>query len=243
MIRQLICLVAFVATAIPATAQGVKLEALGAGRYSRVGKGQVMVEQGFLIAPKKGYLASSAMIYPEKSLGIPPAVISAINGKVLTFKATIDLYNFTNPGFVSLYKFSKKSYPVVGGDAYIVTLADGSGTVAPAATVRATKTRIKEGPKKASTTIIVKLDKAPVEDISILFDYGGTAKKNDDFRPANELGVIRITKGKKTGSLRIDTVNDSKKEKTERLVFALKPWAGYKLGKKKSAAVTILDDD
>jgi hypothetical protein len=132
---------------------------------------------------------------------------------------------------------------VVGGDAYIVTLADGSGTVAPAATVRATKTKIKEGPKKASTIFVVTLNKAPIEDLSILFDYGGTARKNDDFRPANVSGVIRIKKGKKKGSLRIDTVNDTKKEKTERLVFALKPWTGYQLGKKKSAAVTIVDDD
>ncbi|RYD47669.1 MAG: hypothetical protein EOP85_05035 [Verrucomicrobiaceae bacterium] len=233
---------ALVASSVTAVS-AQKLAALQAGRYTRQGT-NVLVESGILKAPG-GFIPDKATTYPESAFsvhGMTAASITAINGKVVAFKATIDLYQQTNPGFLDNYSFSKQSYPTAGGASYIVTLA-GAGTVnAPTATVKASKTTLTEGPK-ATATFDITLSKAATTDTAVVFVLSGTAKSVYDYVASTNLGFVKIKKGKKTASVKITLRDDKLKEPTEKLTLTMKPHASYKLGSKKSATITIKDND
>lgn len=240
--QSLLSFVAFLLTFTLLPAATTKLETLQVGRYTRQGSDTVLVETGFLRAPKIGFVMNSSASYPESLLGIPSETLTAINGKAVCFKPTIDLYNQTNPGFLDNYTFSTNYYSISGSDSYIVTLASGGGTSAPVVSVGVSKTSLKEGPgAKADFTLT--LSKAPTEDIVVLFKFGGTANGSGDFLSSNNLGSVRINKGKKTGKVTITLVNDKVKESKEKVVFTLLAHGGYKLGSPKAATVTITDDD
>ena len=241
--RPLLILAIFLVSLTQLSAQFGTLETLQAGRYTRQGS-EVLVETGvFISTDKKGFVAFTSISYEERSLGLPASSITAINGKVVALKTTIDLYNQINPGFLDNYSFSKQSYAAVGGDVYIVTLAGGGNTSAPTATVKASKTSLTEGPKKSSSAFIITLNKAPTEDIVVLFKLSGSAKSGSDYLSSNNLGSARVKKGKKSAQVTVSTLNDTRKESKEKVVFTILAHGGYKLGKKKSATVNILDDD
>ena len=196
-------------------AETVKLEALQVGRYTRQGEDGVLVESGFLSVATKKFESSGAALYPEESLGLPASSLTAINGKFVTFKATIDTYRQTiGEEFISNYTFSKAYYPVVGGDAYIVDFASGKDTTAPAATFKVSKSKLKEGPKSKSK-IQVKLDKPSPSDIVVRYKITGNAKYSSDYRMSGTKGLVKIKKGKKCGSVTISLLDDKLPEKTE----------------------------
>lgn len=243
--RVFLTLVVFLCSFTLLPAATGKLETLQVGRYTRQGAGVVLVETGFLMAPKQGFVVNTSTTYPESSLaihGMTSSVITSINGKALAYKATIDYYNQFNPGFLDNYKFSSKAYAAVGGDSYIVTLANGGGTTAPTVKVSATKSQLKEGPDTQSSFVLT-LNKAPTEDIVVLFEFSGSVKGSDDFLSTHNLGSIKIKKGSKSGKVTITLRNDKLKESKEKLVFTILAHGGYKLGTPKSATITITDND
>ncbi len=240
--RSIITLLVFLITLTQLPAAVEKLKTLQVGRYTRQGTDMVLVETGLLNAPTTGFVVLNSSSYAESVLGIPASVLTAINGKALCYKATVDLYNQTNPGFLDNYTFSSQAYPVVGGDSYIVTLATGGGTTAPTVSVKASKKTLKEGPATSSSFDLT-LDKAPTADIVVLFEFGGSVKGSTDYLSSNNLGSVKIKKGKKTGKVTITLRNDKLKEPKEKLTFTLLAKGGYKLGTPKSAAITITDDD
>ncbi len=229
-------------TALPAATS--KLANLQVGRYTRQGT-NVLVESGIFQAPSGKFIPDKASTYPETTLanyGMTPAIITAISGKLVAFSATVDIYNQTNPGFLDNYAFSKAKYQTVGGTSYIVTLATGGTGGAPTLTVKASKPTVTEGPK-VTTSFDITLSKAAATDTSVVFELSGTAKSVSDYVSSANLGFVKIKKGKKTASVKITIKDDKLKEPTEKLIFTVKPHASYKLGAKKSATVTIKDND
>lgn len=234
----------FISTFTALSAATGKMAELQVSRFTRQGTG-ILVETGLLRAPSIGFVALNSTTYPESLFAgtvMTPAVITSINGKTLAHKPTIDLYNQTNPGFLGNYSFSKQVYPTTGGDCYIVTLAGGGGTKAPNLTVKASKTNLKEGPK-TSASFVISLDKAPTSDIAVIFEFSGSVKGSTDYLSSHNVGSIKIKKGQKTGSVKITLRDDKLKEPTEKLVFTIFPHGGYKLGKNKTATITITDND
>lgn len=219
-----------------------KMEALQAGRYTRQKDSGVLVETGIYHASSVGFEAMSSAIYAESALGLSAATLTAVNGKVVAFKATIDLYNQINPGFLDNYKFSSAAYGLVGGDSYIVTLASGGSSTAPTVTVAASKAVISEGPVSTSNFRLT-LNKAPTAAIVVLFEISGTAKSGSDYTSSNSIGSVRIKKGEKTGKVTITTLNDKKAERKETVIFKILPHGGYKVGTPKSATISITDND
>jgi hypothetical protein len=158
-------------------------------------------------------------------------------------KDVIDTWNELDPSLLSYFSFSQQAYPVIGGDAYIVTLANDDSPAIPSVTVKTSKAKIKEGPKKSSSHFIVTLNQAADDDIQIAFSMSGSAKIGTDYRSSNKSGSLRVAKGKKSARVTITTLNDKKKERNEKVVFKILPSSKYNPGKKRSATVTILDDD
>ncbi|RYD31149.1 MAG: hypothetical protein EOP87_15285 [Verrucomicrobiaceae bacterium] len=222
-----------------------KLATLQVGRYTRQGT-NVLVETGFLMAPKQGFVVNNSTTYPESAFavhGMTSAVITAISGQTVALKLSVDGLKQQGPkGYLDYYSFSKKTYPAVGGDSYIVTLASGSSTSAPTLTLKASKTALKEGPK-VTASFNIALDKAPTSDINVLFEFSGTAKGISDYVSSHNLGAIKIKKGQKTASVTITLRDDKLRESKEKLTFTVLPHGGYKLGKTKSASITISDND
>ncbi len=222
-------------------AQVVKLEALQVGRYTRQGAEDVLVESGFLSVKSKSFESSSGALYSEASLGIPANVLSTINGKFVAFKATIDTQMSIN-GFLDNYSFSKNAYPVVGGDAYIVTFATGEDATAPSVSIKLDKSNITEG-LGAEVKATITLDKATKTDISVRYKILGDAKNTSDYRVSGPNGNLRIKKGQKSGSIIVVIVDNKVKESTETLKINLLAGTAYKLGKLKTAGLKISDND
>lgn len=233
----------FASTLTAVSAQ--RLTALESGRYTRQGT-DVLVETGFLIAPTKGFVPSKATTYPESVMnaqGLSSATLTAINGKVVAFKPVIDGLKVTTPaGHLDNYSFSKESYKTPFYDSYIVTLAGKSTVTAPTATVKASKATVTEG-AKVTASFDITLNKAATTDTAVIFEFSGTAKSVSDYVSSVNLGFVKIKKGKKTASVKITLRDDKLKESTEKLIFTMKPHASYKLGSKKSATITIKDND
>lgn len=218
-----------------------KLEALQIARYTRQGADGVLVETGFLAVTTKRFENSGGALYPEDSLGLPASSLTAINGKFVALKATTDA-QMEIKGFLDNYSFSKKAYPVVGGDAYIVTFASGQDASAPTASMKVTKSKLKEG-QKAKSKIKVRLNKPAPTDLVIRYKLSGSAKYNSDFRISGTKYLVKIKEGKKGGASTIFVIDDKVKEKTEKLKITMQAGSNYKLGKKKKASVKIADND
>lgn len=227
------------------TALSAQVKTLEVGRYTRQGT-DVLVETGFLLAPTQGFSPLKSTTYPEvlmASQGLSSETLTQISGKIVVYKHVIDLLKQTYPsGYLDLYKFSKTVYKTPFFDSYTVTLATGTDTKAPTLTVKASKTALKEGPK-VSATFNITLDKAPTSDIAVVFEFSGSVNGSDDYLSSHNIGSIKIKKGKKSTSVKITLRDDKLKEPKEKLVLRVKPHAGYKLGKKKSASITITDND
>lgn len=222
-------------------AQSGKLEVLQVGRYTRQGADGVLVESGFLSVTTKRFENSGGSLYSEESLGLPASSLTAIDGKFVALKATIDV-QMEIEGFLDHYSFSKQAYPVVGGDAYMVTFASGKDASAPTASMKVTKSKVKEG-QKAKSKIKVTLNKPAPTDLVIRYKLSGNAKYGSDFRVSGTKYLVKIKEGKKSGTSAILVSDDNKKEKTEKLKITMKAGSNYKLGKKKKATVKISDDD
>lgn len=237
----LLLLATFVIGFTQTHAQSGKLETLQVGRYTRQSDG-VLVESGFLMVSSKNFESNGGTVYPESSLAIPAADLTAINGKFVAFKATIDTYNQVNPGFLDNYSFSKSSYAVVGGDAYIVTFATGEDASAPTASLSVSKPKLKEG-SNASSKIQVQLSKATKSDILVRYKISGSAKLNSDYRVSGFESTVKIKKGSKSGSATVTLNNDTQKEAEETVTITVKAGTQYKVGKRKKATIKIGDDD
>lgn len=240
-------LVVFASSMTLLPAQTGKEANLICGRYTVQPGGMVLVETGILSVASKKYSITQSASYAASALqsvhGITPATLTAVNGKYVAFKATVDTHNALNPSFLSNYKFSSQSYNLVGGASYIVTFATGGTTSAAVASVSITNAKLTEGAKKKTSDFVVTLNKAAEQDIAVTFKFTGSAKSVEDYTSSNSLGILKIKKGKKSAKVTV-TVRDNKlKEPTEKLVFTILSSGGYKLGKKTSATLTILDND
>ncbi len=204
----------------------------------------VKLETGFLHAPTRGFEIISTFSYPESLLDLPASSITAISGKIVTTKDPVDSFNQVDPSLLSYYSFSTQTYPVIGTDAYIVTLAsEEDSPTTPSVSVKTSKAKLIEGPKKSSSSFIITLNQTATTDVTIRFKISGTAKIGKDYRISNKSGSLRVAKGKKNARITITTLNDNKKERKEKVVCTILPHSSYTLGKRKSAAVTIIDDD
>ncbi len=218
-----------------------KLEVLQVGRYTRQGA-EVLVESGFLSFSTKKFESSGGALYPESSLGIPASALTAINGKFVAFKATIDTYNQTIPGFLDNYSFSTAYYPVVGGDAYIASFASGTDASAPSASVAVSKSSLNEG-SKISSKLTVTLNKATKSDITVRYKVSGSARKNSDYQVSGTDGIVKIKAGKKSGFVTVKLLDDKQKEPAENIVINLLAGSNYKLGGTKKSTIKITDND
>ncbi len=218
-----------------------KLEVLQVGRYTRQGADGVLVESGFLAVTTKRFENSGGSLYREDVLGIPAATLTAINGKFVAHKASVDV-QMGIKGFLDHYSFSNKAYPVNGAEVYIVTFASGKDASAPTASLKVTQSKVKEG-QKGNSKIKVTLNKPAPTDLVIRYKLSGSAKYNSDFRVSGTKYLVKIKEGKKSGASTILVTDDKVKEKTETLKVTMQAGSNYKLGKKKNATVTIADND
>ncbi len=223
-------------------AQADKLTSLQVNRYTRQGA-DVLVETGFLSTATKTFESVVPSLHAEAVLGIPASTLTAINGKFTVNVAVIDVQIQTRgKEYLSNFAISSKSYQVIGWMAYIVDFASGDDSFAPTTSLKVSKSKLTEGPKSKSK-ITVTLDKATTSDIVVRYKITGKAKINSDYQVKGSFGVINIRKGKKSGAVVLSLVDDKVKEKSEKLKITLLAGGQYKLGAKKKAAITILDND
>ena len=218
-----------------------KLEALQVGRYTRQGSDGVLVESGVLAVTTKRFESSGGSLYREDVLGISAASLTAINGKFIAHKASVDL-QMGIKGFLDNYSFSNKVYSINGAGVYIVTFASGNDASAPTASLVVTKSKVKEG-QKGNSKIKVTLNKPAPTDLVIRYKLSGSAKYNSDFRVSGTKYLVKIKEGKKSGASTVFVTDDKVKEKSEKLKVTMQAGSNYKVGKKKNATVTIADND
>jgi multidrug efflux pump subunit AcrA (membrane-fusion protein) len=94
--------------------------------------------------------------------------------------------------------------------------------------------RVAEG---STATLAVVADQAPVHDTQVSLNIGGDATASRDYRAVDP--VVTLPAGVTTAVVTLATLTDDTLENDERIVVAVSPGTGYRVGRAGAAVVTI----
>ena len=77
------------------------------------------------------------------------------------------------------------------------------------------------------------------QDITVNYSMSGTAKLGTDYTLSGTPGKVTIPGGQTSGTVTLDVAPDKALKKKKTAIMTLQSGAGYKLGKSKTATVTI----
>jgi hypothetical protein len=92
-----------------------------------------------------------------------------------------------------------------------------------------------------SATFTVHASKPVPRDTFVHYTMSGTAKLGSDYNLSGLPGQVEISDGKSTGTVKLLSIKDHVTEGTETATMTLQPGAGYQIGNKRQATVSISD--
>jgi hypothetical protein len=104
--------------------------------------------------------------------------------------------------------------------------------------VSASPKQIHEG---ATATYTVSASAVVSQSVTVSYAMSGTATLGNDYTLSGTAGQVTIAAGQSSASVVLQALSDNVKEKKETATMTLQPGTGYKLGKPKQVAVSILD--
>jgi hypothetical protein len=179
--------------------------------------------------------------------------LGAISGQPVMQFAIWDIYSPSN------FKRSKQTYTIEGAPYVAILSKSGAPYIKkPNVSLRLFEVRNNvvwdkavEGVKPEDydfgneqtypARFLIELDEVSGQDTKVFYTISGTAKHGKDYAKLN--GYVMIPAGEYYTSVFIDAIDDTKKEKIEKVTLKLKANKSYKINTPKSVSVEVLDND